>query len=51
MAEVGVIISTRPRTLRRWIKDGVLPAHWVGGRLMVKAEDLAALIERGRVVP
>ena len=33
-------------TIRRWIRAGRLPAHRSGGRLLVHAEDLDALVAR-----
>ncbi len=51
LSEAALMLGRSPRTLRRWIEAGTLPAHRLGGQLMVKPEDIAALIERGRVNP
>lgn len=51
LSEVASLLNRSPRSVRRWIASGLLPGHRIGGQLMVKPEDLAAFIERGRVTP
>lgn len=50
-AEVATEWGRNVETVRRWIRDGHLPAHRTpGGRtLLVKRSDVLATLERGRV--
>jgi excisionase family DNA binding protein len=50
-AEVAVEWGRNVETVRRWIRDGQLPAHRTpGGRtLLVKRSDVLRTLERGRV--
>ncbi len=50
-AEVAAEWGRNVETVRRWIRDGQLPAHRTpGGRtLMVKRSDVLKTFERGRV--
>lgn len=46
-AEIGTgqaakILGVHPSTIYRWVLKGRLPGRWVGGRLRVRPEDLAA---------
>ena len=41
IAQVAEVFSVDPRTIRRWISSGVLPARRVGPRVIrVSADDL-----------
>jgi excisionase family DNA binding protein len=51
LSEAAAILGRSPRTLRRWIARGDLPAHRLQGHLLVKLDDVRALIMRSRVVP
>jgi excisionase family DNA binding protein len=51
LSEAAAILSRSPRTLRRWIERGDLPAHRLQGRLLVKIDDVRALILTSRVMP
>jgi excisionase family DNA binding protein len=44
--KAGEILDESPLTLRRRIKDGVLPSVKIGGRRKIKLADLIALIEQ-----
>ncbi len=44
--EAAVSIGVSPRTLRRRVEDGSLPAVRIKGRLYVKPEELRAFVER-----
>lgn len=50
-AEVATEWGRNVETVRRWIRDGHLPAHRTpGGRtLLVKRSDVLRTLERGRV--
>lgn len=45
VSEVALIINLHPRTVRRWCKDGTLPAIRGGkrGKYMIKESDLELL--------
>lgn len=46
VTEAARIAGVGPRTIRRWIADGSLPASRLGPRLIrIKPDDLAALGE------
>ena len=42
--EAAPYARVHPSTLYRWIKDGRIPAHKVGGRWYVRVEDLEAVL-------
>jgi excisionase family DNA binding protein len=41
LRECRTVTGLSPRTLRHRIRDGVLPASWVGGAWRVHRDDLA----------
>jgi excisionase family DNA binding protein len=43
-AEIAALTGMSLRTVRRWIKDEVLPSVKVGGARLVATEDLEALL-------
>jgi hypothetical protein len=46
LGTVARILDCHPRTVKRRIDDGLLPAVVENGRTMVRADDLLAFIER-----
>lgn len=46
IAEAAARSGRGAETIRRWVRSGRLAAHRSGGRLLVHAEDLDALIAR-----
>lgn len=48
--EVAKLLGVTPRTVRREISDGKLPAYRIGGHYRVHGSDLAAYIEAARTV-
>ncbi len=46
VAQVAQHLSRSPRSVRRYIEKGLLPAVALNGRLLVRAEELAAFIAR-----
>lgn len=44
--EAAMAVGVSPRTLRRRIEEGLLPAVRIKSRLYVKPEDLRAFVER-----
>lgn len=51
--EVAEELQIHPETVRRWIRDGSLPAHRppTGRALRIRRSDLAAIVEQGRERP
>ena len=48
LSEAAAMMSRSPRTLRRWIKIGLLPGCKLSGQIMIRPADLKAMIERAR---
>jgi excisionase family DNA binding protein len=48
VAEVADIVGVSPRTVRRWIKDEKLVAHYFGRAVRIAESDLRAFIARHR---
>ena len=44
IAEVAELLQVCTRTVRRWIKSGVLPAHRIGGVVRIAEADLLAFL-------
>lgn len=49
--QVARALQVHPRTVRRWIGEGALPATKLGRLLRVADSDLHAFARRGRVHP
>ncbi len=45
-ADVAKLLNVKPRTIRRWIKNGTLPAFRVGAHLRVSRADAMASVSR-----
>jgi excisionase family DNA binding protein len=43
-AEIAALVGMSPRTVRRWIKDEVLPSTKLGGTRLVATADLEAVL-------
>lgn len=43
-AEVGTVLRCAPGTVRRWIRVGIVPGIYLGGRWMLRKEDVKALL-------
>ncbi len=48
LRETAQRLRVRPETLRRWIRNGVLPAVRIPGRYLVAESDLAMALEPAR---
>jgi excisionase family DNA binding protein len=46
--EVSELLKIHPRTVRRWIKEGLLVMHRIGGVRRILANDLRAFLARHR---
>lgn len=46
-------LGVTEQSIRNWIDDGVFPAYQMNprSRVLIKAEDIIAAMERGRIVP
>ena len=48
-------LGVTEQTIRNWIDADVFPAYQINpkgrGRVLIKAEDIAAAMEKGRIVP
>ena len=49
VAHVAADIGASDRTIRRWIKRGLLPATKVGGKVLIKLSDVDALLAKGKI--
>jgi excisionase family DNA binding protein len=51
--ETGIYSRHGERTVWRWLADGLLPYHRVGGgrRVLIRRADVDALLEAGRIEP
>ena len=47
LREAGEVARSHPRTVRRWIAEGRLPALRAGGRHLVEREALEAFLRGG----
>lgn len=43
--EVSVVLRTSPETVRRWVRKGDVPAIRLGGRWMLRKNDVKALLD------
>ena len=48
MEEVAAYFEVTPRTVYRWVDEGLLPAYKLGGCLRVKTSDLEVFEEAAR---
>ena len=49
IADVADFCAVSPRTVRRWIGSGALPACRLGRQVRVQEHELAALIQRNMI--
>ena len=50
IAEAAEHVGVSRMTVYRWIRQGKLPSHKVGGIVRVKLEDVDKLLEEGREI-
>ena len=46
--QVAERLDRHPALVRRWVREGLLPAYKIGTYWFIKEEDLAAFVEPGR---